>query len=128
MLVVEDGPTVTHGGMAYGAGALAARNFGAAEMVDPRPFVNGSLADALANNPHLSHVLPALGYSPAQCQEMTHAINTSPAEIVIDASPAKLEDVVDVRVPIVSVRYRFQQISGEPILDSIQRYLQSSRP
>ena len=115
VLVVEDGPTLTHGGMSYGAGLLAARKLGAAEIVDPRPIAVGTIADAFRDYPHVTQVLPALGYSSHQRQELADTINASGADAVIDASPAGLSRILDLNVPVVRVRYRFRQVSGIPV-------------
>jgi predicted GTPase len=85
-LVVEDGPTLTHGGMSYGAGTLAARRCEAAEWIDPRPFAVGFVADALRAYPHVGHVLPALGYSPAQCDDLRRTIAACQPDVIVDAS------------------------------------------
>lgn len=126
VLVVEDGPTVTHGGMSFGAGTLAARKFGAAELVDPRPYAVRSIAEAFNNYPHLKQVLPALGYSPRQRDELRETINAAGADVVVDASPAGLEDLLELTIPVVRVRYRFRQISGSRIEDLVEQYLSST--
>ncbi len=125
VLVVEDGPTVTHGGMAYGAGWLAAQRFGAAEIIDPRPAAVGTIAKSFADYPHLENVLPALGYSPQQCRELRETIEKSGAEVVIDASPAHLDRVIQLSIPIVRVRYRFEQKSGKPLTDTVAEFVKA---
>ncbi len=125
VLVVEDGPTVTHGGMAYGAGWLAAQRFGAAEIIDPRPAAVGTIAKSFADYPHLENVLPALGYSPQQCRELRETIEKSGAEVVIDASPAHLDRVIQLSIPIVRVRYRFEQKSGKPLTDAVAEFVKA---
>ncbi len=125
VLVVEDGPTVTHGGMAYGAGWLAAQRFGAAEIIDPRPAAVGTIAKSFADHPHLENVLPALGYSPQQCRELRETIEKSGAEVVIDASPAHLDRVIQLSIPIVRVRYRFEQKSGKPLTDTVAEFVKA---
>lgn len=127
VLVVEDGPTVTHGGMAYGAGTLAARRHGAAELIDPRPAAVGSVAEALRQYPHLRGVLPALGYSPEQCRELAETIEKSGAETVVDASPARLDGVVDMKVPVARVRYRFQQLAGSDLWNLVAQFLKGEQ-
>ena len=116
VLVVEDGPTLTHGGMSSGAGTVAARAHGARELVDPRPFAVGSIAETFARYPHLGAVLPALGYSAEQRRELAETIARSGAEVVVDASPARLERFLAIGPPVVRVRYRFEQRSGPPLL------------
>ncbi len=119
VLVVEDGPTVTHGGMAFGAGMVAARRCGAREIIDPRPFAAGTIAEAYARYPHLGPVLPALGYSPEQRSELAETIARSGADVVVDASPSRLDRFLSLAVPVVRVRYRFEQRSGPPLLDLV---------
>lgn len=125
-LVVEDGPTVTHGGMSTGAGCVAARQFHTAGLVDPHDFACGSIAEALSKYPHIGSVLPALGYSPEQVRELNETINASGAEIVIDASPAGLSHVLQTSIPIVRVRYEFQQVSGKPLTEVFEQRLSLS--
>lgn len=115
VLVVEDGPTVTHGGMTYGAGMLAARRFGAAEVVDARPYAVGTIAEAYRAYPSLGAVLPAMGYGPAQMRELQETIERTPVDLVIAATPIDLSRVLDVSRPIERVRYELQEI-GQPSL------------
>ncbi len=114
VVVVEDGPTLTHGGMAYGAGTVAARAAGA-QILDPRGFAVGTIAEAYAKYPHMAAVLPALGYSDAQRAELEETLIRSGADAIVDASPARLDRVLHVSIPIVRVRYRFEQKSGPSI-------------
>lgn len=115
VLVVEDGPTLTHGGMAFGAGLLAARRYGAGEIVDPRPVAVGTIAETFRQYPHLHSVLPALGYSDRQLHDLAATIDASGAEVLVDASPARLDRVLQIRMPVVRVRYRFVQRTGPAI-------------
>ena len=121
VLVVEDGPSVTHGGMTFGAASIAARRYGAASIVNPRTFAVGSIAAALAAHPALDRILPALGYSEAQRADLAATIAASGADLVLDGSPARIERTVDIRVPVVRVGYRFEQLSGPPILERVDR-------
>jgi predicted GTPase len=121
VLVVEDGPTLTHGGMATGAGYVAARRFGAAEIIDPRPHAVASIAEAYRSHPHLGPVLPALGYSEAQRADLAETIARADAELVIDASPARLEGFLDPGQPLVRVHYRFEQRSGPDLFERARR-------
>lgn len=120
VLVIEDGPTLLHGGMATGAGYAAARKFGATEFLDPRHFAKGTIAAAYKKYPHMGPILPALGYSEQQRQELSETINGSGAELIIDATPAGLTHVVQTSLPIVRVRYEFQQRTGTPLEQIIQ--------
>jgi predicted GTPase len=123
VLVVEDGPTLTHGGMAFGAGTLAARRAGAAELIDPRAAAVGSIATAFRDFPHLGPVLPALGYSEEQRAELGETIARCPAELIVDASPCRLERLITMRQPVVRVEYRFEQLDGPDLLDIVCRSL-----
>ncbi len=112
VVVVEDGPTLTHGGMTYGAGIVAARRFGAAEIVDPRPYAHGELAATLAKYPDLEHLLPAMGYGAKQIHELEEALDAVPADAVLAATPIDLTRVLRVGKPIIRVRYELEPVSG----------------
>jgi len=112
VLVVEDGPTITHGGMASGAGYVAALAAGAAAIVDPRPFADGSLAATYAAFPHIGPVLPAMGYGPAQRAELARCIAASGAEAVVVGTPFDLASMLGLSLPVVRARYRFEQRGG----------------
>ncbi len=118
VLVVEDGPTLTHGEMAYGAGIVAAQRFGAAEIIDPRPFAVRSIADTYAKYPSTGNVLPAMGYGAQQMADLEETINRSDADLVIAATPIDLRRVVNVKLPMERVRYELEVI-GTPTLKSI---------
>jgi predicted GTPase len=111
--VVEDGPTLTHGGMTYGAGVVAARRFGAAELVDPVPFATGELAATLAKYPNLEHLLPAMGYGQGQMHELESALNAMPADLVLSATPIDLTRVLKLEKPVVRVRYELEELAGD---------------
>ncbi len=119
VVVVEDGPTLTHGGMAYGAGTVAARR-AEADIIDPRGFAVGSIAEVYAKYPHIGPVLPALGYSDAQRAELQESIRRSAVDFVLDASPARLDRVLRLNIPIIRVRYRFEQRSGPLLLPLVE--------
>ena len=110
--VVEDGPTLTHGGMTYGAGIVAARRFGASEVIDPRPYATGELAETLAKYPKLERLLPAMGYGAKQIHELEAALTAIPADVVLAATPIDLTRVLHVPKPIVRVRYELEPVSG----------------
>ncbi len=118
VLVVEDGPTVTHGGMGYGAGKLAAQQFGAKEMVNPRPFAVGSLAKTFEEFKHLQNVLPAMGYSKEQLKELEDTINKADCDLVLSGTPIDLTRIIKANKPIVRVSYRLQEKS-KPDLDAL---------
>ena len=100
VLVVEDGPTLTHGGMTFGAGTVAARQGGAAELVDPRPGAVGSIAETLARYPQLGSVLPAMGYSELQLRELEETIDASDCDVVVTGTPFDLGRLITVRHPL----------------------------
>jgi predicted GTPase len=110
--IVEDGPTLTHGGMTYGAGVVAARRFGAAEIVDPVPYAQGDLAITLAKYPALEHLLPAMGYGDEQVHELEAALTAIPADVVLAATPIDLTRVLSIPKPIVRVRYELEPVTG----------------
>lgn len=115
VLVVEDGPTITHGGMAFGAGFVAAKAAGAAEIVDPRPFARGSIEETFARYPHIGPVLPALGYGARQVADLAETINASDAELVVAATPIDLAALVPLNKRVVRARYEYAD-AGEPRL------------
>ncbi len=114
-LVIEDGPTLTHGGMAYGAGIVAARKFGASEIVDPRPYAVGSIVQTFEKYPHTGPLLPAMGYGQRQVEELERTINNTPCDLVIIATPIDLRRVMKINRPTDRVRYELQEI-GQPTL------------
>lgn len=120
VLVVEDGPTLTHGGMSYGAGMIVAERLGAAEIVDPRPYASGSITDTFAKYETTGPVLPAMGYSQEQIRELETTIDATPCDLVIVATPIDLRRVVDINKPCERVRYELQEI-GQPTLADILR-------
>jgi predicted GTPase len=120
VLVVEDGPTLTHGEMAYGAGVVAARRFGAAEIIDPRPYAVRSILDTFEKYPTIGPLLPAMGYGDEQIKDLEETIANTPADMVIVGTPIDLRRVVDIRQPCQRVRYELQEI-GRPTLEEILR-------
>ena len=118
VLVIEDGPSVTHGGMAWGAGTVAARDGGAAALVDPRPWAVGSLAQTMQEYPHLGPVLPAMGYSEQQLRDLEETINAVECEVVIAGTPVDLGRLIHSRHPIRQVSYGLSEL-GEPTLAQV---------
>jgi predicted GTPase len=118
VLIVEDGPTLTHGGMAYGAGVVAARRFGAAEIVDPRPYAVGSIKETYARYPDTGPVLPAMGYDQQQTRDMEATINRAPVDLVLIATPIDLRRIVDIQHNSDRVRYELQEL-GQPTLAEV---------
>ena len=123
VLVVEDGPTLTHGGMSYGAGVIAAEKLGAAELIDPRPYAVGSIKDTFAKFGHLSKLLPAMGYSKTQIEELEETINSSPAEVVIIGTPIDLRRVMSLTKPAVRVRYDLEEIGTPQMKEMLEKLL-----
>ncbi len=120
VLVVEDGPTLTHGEMAYGAGVVAARNFAAAEIVDPRPYAVRSIAATYEKYPGTGPILPAMGYGGDQIADLEETINNTPADLVLIATPVDLGRIVNIQLPSQRVRYEYQAV-GEPTLAQLLR-------
>jgi predicted GTPase len=118
VLVVEDGPTLTHGGMADGAGWVAARRFGAAEIVDPRPFAIGSIRETYAKYPSTGPILPAMGYGDQQVKELERTINSADVDLVIIGTPIDLSRIMKIKKPYQRVRYELQEI-GQPTLEEL---------
>ena len=118
VLVIEDGPTLTHGEMPYGAGIVAARRFGAAEIVDPRPYAAGSIAETYQRYPKIGTLLPAMGYGEEQIAELEGTINATPCDLVIVATPVDLSRMIEIQHPTQRVRYELQEI-GEPTLRQV---------
>jgi predicted GTPase len=123
VLVVEDGPTLTHGEMGYGAGVLAARAFGAAELIDPRPYAVGTIAATFQKYPHIGPLLPAMGYGEAQMMDLTETINNTPADLVLIATPIDLGRLLDISRPHQRVRYELQEIGQPTLAEVMQNWL-----
>ena len=118
VLVVEDGPTLTHGGMSYGAGWIAAQRFKAREIVDPRPYARGSISATYAQYPTTGKILPAMGYGQAQIRELEETINAAEADLVLIGTPVNLSRLMSLNKPAQRVRYELEEI-GPPQLPSI---------
>jgi predicted GTPase len=118
VLVIEDGPTLTHGGMRYGAGIVAAQKYGAAEIIDPRPYAVGSIKKTFEKYNHLDKVLPAMGYGEKQMKELASTIDQINCDLVVSATPIDLNRVIKVNKPMLRVRYELEEI-GTPNLKSV---------
>ncbi|NQT35766.1 GTPase [bacterium] len=123
VLIVEDGPTLTHGEMAYGAGIVAAQKFGAAEFVDPRPFTVGRISETFRLYPEIGTILPAMGYGEEQMSDLAKTIEGSDADIVIIATPIDLRRVIDIRKETVRVTYDLQEIGLPNLADALSSFL-----
>jgi predicted GTPase len=118
VLVVEDGPTLTHGDMPYGAGTIIANRLGASEIVDPRPYAVGSIINAYEKYKHLGAILPALGYGQEQIRELEETINNTPCDVVVIGTPIDLRRVLHLNKPAVRAKYALQEL-GSPTLKEI---------
>jgi predicted GTPase len=118
VLVIEDGPTLTHGGMAFGAGTVAARQAGAAELVDPRPYAVGSIAEVLRLHPQLGAVLPAMGYGDEQLRELEATIEAVECDVVVTGTPFDLGRLIRTRHPLRHARYEIREL-GRPTLHDV---------
>jgi predicted GTPase len=118
VLVVEDGPTLTHGGMKYGAGVMAAQKFGAKEIIDPRPYAVGSIADTYVKYPDIGILLPAMGYGKKQMQELEDTINAIDCDLVIIGTPIDLSRIIKMNKKSIRVKYELQEI-GRPDLEEV---------
>jgi predicted GTPase len=118
VLAIEDGPTLTHGEMTYGAAVLAAEAHGAAELVDPREFAVGSIARTFEEYPHMGRLLPAMGYGREQREELRETIARSDADLVLIGTPIDLRRIIELDKPALRVTYRLEEI-GEPTLASV---------
>lgn len=118
VLVVEDGPTMTHGEMNYGAGVIAAKKYGAADLLDPRSFATGKISAVFDRYPHIGGFLPAMGYGKEQIADLEQTINRSPAELVLIATPIDLRRIMEIKKPVLRVRYDLQEL-GRPTLDDL---------
>jgi predicted GTPase len=129
VLVVDDGPTLTHGGMPFGAGLVAARNAGAGKIVDPRPYAVGSIKATFAKWPQLTNVLPAMGYGNEQLIDLAKTINATPCDVVVTGTPIDLGRLIESKHPIRHVTYELEEV-GEPTLADVLQpiVVQAARP
>ena len=123
VLVVEDGPTLTHGEMRYGAGVVAADKFGASELVDPRPFTVGEITKTFEKYPEIGTLLPAMGYGDKQISDLEKTINNSDAELVIIGTPIDLRRLLKINKPAVRVYYELDEIGKPDLKDALKKFL-----
>lgn len=128
VLVVEDGPTLTHGEMPYGAGVVAANRYGAAKLVDPRPFAVGSIQRTFEKFQHLGKVLPAMGYSEMQRHELEETIRRVPCDVVLVATPIDLSRAIRLDKPYVRVRYEVEEIGRPAITELLEQFTDAHKP
>jgi predicted GTPase len=119
-LVIEDGPTLTHGGMTYGAGWFAAKNAGASEIVDPKPYAVGTIAETFKKYPNAGAILPAMGYSDQQIADLEASINGTPCDVVVEGTPIDLSRVLKVDKPLAGVTYELEELDGHVIEEMVK--------
>jgi predicted GTPase len=122
VLVVEDGPTLTHGEMRFGAGTVLARKFGASEIVDPRPYAVGSIAETFRTYPDIGTLLPAMGYGEQQVRDLAATIARVPCDVVVVGTPADLTRLMKIGQPVVRARYELQEIGRPDLEDVLSRF------
>ncbi len=123
VLVVEDGPTLTHGEMRYGAGVVAAQKFGAAELIDPRPFTVGTITETFEKYSDIGTLLPAMGYGDQQVKDLEETINNSDAELIIIGTPIDLRKIINIKKPAVRVYYELEEIGRPRLLDVLNKVM-----
>jgi predicted GTPase len=124
VVVVEDGPTITHGGMPYGAGTVAARAAGA-RLVDPRPYAAGSIAETFARYPHIGPVLPAMGYGAGQIAELAATVRATPCDAVVAGTPIDLARLIDAGRPIRRATYELQEVGAPTLAEVLEPYIRT---
>jgi predicted GTPase len=122
VIVIEDGPTTTHGDMKYGAGYIAAQRYGA-NIIDPRPFAIGSIAETFAKYPHVEDIVPAMGYGDAQMRDLEATINQCDADLVVAGTPIDLTRILKVNLPILRVRYELQLIGNVTLSTLLEQHM-----
>jgi predicted GTPase len=128
VLVVEDGPTLTHGEMPYGAGVVAARQYGAAELVDPRPYAVGSIRGTYDRYRHLTNILPAMGYSAIQRHELEETIRRTPCDLVLIATPIDLARVIKLDKPNLRVTYEVEELTKPGLAERLAQFSHEHQP
>ena len=125
VMVIEDGPTLTHGEMEFGAGVVAARKFGAREIIDPRPYATGSIKETFQKYPHIGFLLPAMGYGQEQIKELESTIDNSDAELIVIGTPIDLSRVMKINKEYVRVRYELQEIGKPDLKEILMKHFQN---
>jgi predicted GTPase len=126
-LVIEDGPTITHGNMPYGAATIIAKRLGASEIVDPRPYASGSIKEAYKKYAHLGAILPALGYGEKQIAELKETIDRTPCDVVVIGTPIDLRRVMTINKPTVRVKYELQVLGPVSLEHVLEDFLQRGK-
>ena len=122
VLVVEDGPTLTHGEMTYGAGVIAAEKYGCAELIDPREWAVGEIAETFEKYPEIGILLPAMGYSEQQIKDLEHTINSTDCDSVVIATPIDLRRLINIKHPACQVQYDLQEIGRPTVADVLKDF------
>jgi len=122
VLVIEDGPTLTHGEMKYGAGIVAAEKYGAADIIDPRPFAVGSIKTTFQKYSHLDRVLPAMGYGKKQIEELAQTIDNSQCDLVVSGTPIDLGKLIETNKKILNVSYDLEEIGSPNLKEILKNY------
>ncbi|MBU1707304.1 GTPase, partial [bacterium] len=127
VLVVEDGPTLTHGEMEYGAGVVAATKYGAAELIDPRPFAVGTIQETFEKYPDIGELLPAMGYGQRQMKDLAATIAKAKPDVVVIGTPIDLRRVINIKAPTVRVTYDLQEIGKPDLTDVLAPFLKKAK-
>jgi predicted GTPase len=127
VLVIEGGPTLTHGGMPFGAATLAAKNFGAGEVVNPKPYAVGSIKETFEHYGHLRSVLPAMGYSETQIAELKATVDATPCDVVLIGTPIDIRRVMQISKPTVRVKYELQVLGPVCLEEVMDRFLKETK-
>ncbi len=123
VIVVEDGPTLTHGGMSYGAGYVAAKNKGAV-IIDPKPYLTGTLIEIFKEFPQIKEIVPAMGYNDQQIKAMEETLNKSKCDLIVNGSPIDLAKLINCNKPIVRVTYDIEAVSSPTIEEVLDEFIQ----
>lgn len=127
VVVVEDSPTVTHGGAPYGAGYVAALIYEASEIVDPKPYARGVIADMYRKYSHMGPIVPSTGYTESQRRDLEETLNSIPADVIVSSSPIDLERILNLNKPVVRVRYRIRIVEGPTLEELASKFLERVR-
>jgi len=127
VLVIEDGPTLTHGEMKYGAGVLAAQKFGAKEIIDPRPYAVASIEETFKKYPGIGILLPAMGYGEKQLKDLEKTINKVPCDSVIIGTPIDLSRIIPIEKPTTRVRYDLEEITKPNLAEILKNFFEKTK-
>ena len=125
--MIEDGPTLTHGEMSFGAGCVAAQLYGAAELVDPRPYAVGSIKESFYKFPQMGNLVPALGYYPEQLSDLQKTINATPCDLVLVASPIDLRRIIKINKKALRVGYELVEQGNPTLQEILENFLKNAK-